>query len=601
MTVQNIRAFGFSPTTINDDERTVELVASTGEGVTRADIEGQFIEVLSVERSAVDLSRIDGMPLLDSHRQDALDKVLGVVRAVRVDNGQLIVRVQISQRSEAIWRDIKAGIIRNVSIGYQPLKHEDRVDPATGQRVRTIRSWQLMEVSLVAVPADTGAKTRNNPMPEPTPAIAPSPATPPAPATLTRAQVNTEIRALAETFGIEATVANELIDREATVDQARAAILDRMRTQRTQTPAPRITSLTPADTPAQFVSRAGEALFARANPRHKLSDEARPFAGMTTLDLARDCLQRSQISTVGLSPADTITRALHTTSDFPAIFGDTANRAMRSAYEAAPAVLKRVARQTTAKDFREKTKIQVGGAPKLEKVGETGEYKYGTMAEASKAYRIDTFGKIIGLSRQAIVNDDLGAFADLNAKFGLSAAEFEAQFLVDLLQSGSGNGPNMPDGNPLFHSSHGNKATTPNVPGAGTALEDARLAMRKQKGIDGRPINVAPKFLLAPAEIETVAERVLAQIQPTKATDVNPFGGKFELLVEARLSSGTRWYLVGDPAIVEGLEYAYLQGEEGPQIFTRAGFEVDGVEVKCRLDFGAAFLDHRGWYVNFGA
>ena len=37
------------------------------------------------------------------------------------------------------------------------------------------------------------------------------------------------------------------------------------------------------------------------------------------------------------------------------------------------------------------------------------------------------------------------------------------------------------------------------------------------------------------------------------------------------------------PAQIDGLEYAYLAGAPGPQTETRAGFEVDGVEVKVRL------------------
>jgi hypothetical protein len=122
--------------------------------------------------------------------------------------------------------------------------------------------------------------------------------------------------------------------------------------------------------------------------------------------------------------------------------------------------------------------------------------------------------------------------------------------------------------------------------------------MRKQTGLSGKPINVRPRYVLVPADYETAAEKELATINPGVSTDVNPFAGKLELLVEARLSSATRWWMVGDPAVIEGLEYSYLAGAEGPQTETRAGFDVDGVETKVRLDFGAAFIDYRGWYMN---
>ena len=44
-----------------------------------------------------------------------------------------------------------------------------------------------------------------------------------------------------------------------------------------------------------------------------------------------------------------------------------------------------------------------------------------------------------------LVNDDLGAFADLARRMGQGAAETEARILVTLLEANSGNGPTLPD------------------------------------------------------------------------------------------------------------------------------------------------------------
>ena len=592
----------FTPATIDEANRTVELIASTGAGVVRADFDGPFIERLEVTQAAVDLSRLDGMPLLDSHRQDGLDRILGVVRGVRFDGGNLVVKVEFSPRAEAVWTDVRAGIIRNVSIGYGPLKWKEGTD-AKGARIRTITRWELQEVSLVPVGADPAAKVRSNMTETTTTAEAPASTvtTPPPPET--RAAVNGEIRALATTFDLGSDWANGLIDRGASEGEARAAALDAMRSRQATRPVitARTTTVGTHDDPTQFRALAGEAVYAtRANPRHQLSDAARAYAGLTTLDLAREALRIAGASTTGLSPADTVTRALHTTSDFPAIFADTANRTLRDAYTAAPAVMKKLARQSTAKDFRAKTKIQAADLAKLEKVNEAGEYKYSSFVEGKESYKIGTYGTIVALSRQMLVNDDIGAFADLAGKLGAAAAEFEAQFLADLLVAAEGAGPTLGDGHPLFHAAHGNLGTGAAFGDVSEPVAAARLAMRRQTGIDGRPISVAPKFMLVPPELETAAERFLATIQPTKTADVNPFGGKLDLLVEARLVDPARWYVVADPATVEGLEFSYLQGAEGPQTESRAGFEVDGVEVKVRLDFGAAFLDWRGWHMNPG-
>jgi hypothetical protein len=103
--------------------------------------------------------------------------------------------------------------------------------------------------------------------------------------------------------------------------------------------------------------------------------------------------------------------------------------------------------------------------------------------------------------------------------------------------------------------------------------------------------------------LETAAEKLLATIQPTHSADVNPFSGKLELVVDPRLDvvSPTAWYLATDPGLIDTLEYSYLETEAGPTITTREGFEVDGLQMRVRLDYGAAVLDWRGLYRSAGA
>jgi hypothetical protein len=209
------------------------------------------------------------------------------------------------------------------------------------------------------------------------------------------------------------------------------------------------------------------------------------------------------------------------------------------------------------------------------------------------------------MARQLLVNDDLGLLADIATGWGMAAREFECGMLVDLLVSNSGGGPKLADNVNLFHATHGNLAAS------GGAISDitlspARLALRTMKGISGTiPIDATPRYLLVPAALETTAEKWLAPLVPAQAANVNPFGGenRMELVVDPRLDakSATAWYLFADPTILAVIEYAYLEGFEGVQIETRNGFDVDGVEIKARLDFGAGGVDHRGAYRNAGA
>jgi ATP-dependent protease ClpP protease subunit len=344
-----------------------------------------------------------------------------------------------------------------------------------------------------------------------------------------------------------------------------------------------------------------EAFVARVDRTLPKNPAARPFAQMTPVEMAREMLawhgaRRDDFH----SPLQTIQAAItHGSGDFPFLLQETGNRLLRRAYESAPGNLKLTGRSVLADDFRPLTRLALSEAPKLERVNELAEYTHGTFAEAKESYGLETFGRMFNLSRRALVNDDLGMFSQATARFGVAAAEFEAQYLVDMLVLNSGAGPTMGDGKALFHTDHKNKAASAGAISV-TTIGDAVKAMRTQKGLDGvTPINVTPRFLVVPAALEMVALQYLATITANDSAKVNPWAGQLTLLVEPRLDavSASRWYVVADPAAIDGLEYAYM-GEAGPAVEMREGWEVDGVEFKIRLDFGAAWIDWRSWYVN---
>jgi len=94
---------------------------------------------------------------------------------------------------------------------------------------------------------------------------------------------------------------------------------------------------------------------------------------------------------------------------------------------------------------------------------------------------------------------------------------------------------------------------------------------------------------------------------PIVPGQVNEFrtGGRtaLEPIVEPLLdaNSATAWYLAADSAQIDTVEYAYLDGAEGPVIESEVGFEVDGVSFKARLDFAAKATDYRGLRKSTGA
>lgn len=550
----------------NADARTFEAVIATSNPVQR----NGYVEVLDV--NGVDLTALRGVHLLNNHQQRGVEDILGVVEDAWLEGNAIVARIRASERPEvaSIVSAIRSGDINAVSIGYQVSEWQDGSD-ASGQRQRTAKKWRIAETSMVAVPADPAARTRSS---------------------------NATIRELGQRAGVQQRSIDALIDRGATVEQARSAFFDELLT-RSAAPLRTGHNEHTMDNSEAFQRAVGEALFMRGAPNHQPTGAARQYVGHTLLDVARECCRRSGIGTIGYAATTLIERAM-TTSDFPLILADTVGRTLRASYKQPTSGIRLLARQTTMNDFRAKSRLMLDSSGvTLEKVNEHGEFKNGSLVEAGESYRLNTFGRIIALTRQAIINDDLGALVDLARRFGVAAMAFEAQELVNLLQANSGAGPTMSDTKAMHHTDHGNIAASGAAPAENT-LSAARLAMRKQTGPGGGLIEVTPRYLLAPPDLETACEKLLTAIQAAQTSDVNPFA-KLQLVIEPRLTSATRWWLFASPDEVEGLEYAHLAGAPGPQISTQVGFRVDGVETKVSLDFGCGAVDWRGSYMNAGA
>jgi len=584
----HLRTIQPQPATLDQSARTVEAIVSTGADVQR----GGSIERLPLDNA--DISRLVGAPVLDAHRTTSTRDQLGVVTAAAVtpEGIKVTLRFRSNTVAQAVLDDIQNGTLRGLSIGYTVASWKE--SRHGNQRIRTASKWTPMEVSIVPVPADPGAHFRSEEIEMETEEQTIE--RPEEAQTTTRAEVNAEIRTIAVTAGLTRAWADEQIDAEVTPDEARQAAFQAMQHRSaettTRTASARITE--DHTDPAVMIERAGEALYARSHPEHELSAPARQYAGMTIPDLARTVLHQRGFSTVGMTPDTLVTRALTTTSDYPEILGNTMGRSLRRAYDTAQSGARQLARQTTAKDFRAKKSIMMGASPTLSKVLESGEYEFGSIDESAESYKVETFGKIFGISRQAQVNDNLGAFDRVAANMGTAAKAFEATQIVTQIVSN----PKLSDTKNVFDAAtHGNQsASSGNTVANITAdLNTARLAMRRQKGLAGEPINVTPKFVLVPPELETSMEQAISAVQATKTSDTNPFAS-LSLIVDPRLTSAAQWYLAADPGQIDGLEYAYLEGAPGPQIETKIGFEVDGLLIKVRLDFGAGWIDYRGWY-----
>jgi ATP-dependent protease ClpP protease subunit len=349
------------------------------------------------------------------------------------------------------------------------------------------------------------------------------------------------------------------------------------------------------------------AVLHRANPQaNKLDEKSKEFRGMTLVDLARDCAERAGCRTRGLSRAEVAIKAMQSTSDFPSILENIITKTLRAGYAGTSRTFVPWTRQATLPDFKEISRTQLSGAPNLKRVLEGAEYEFGTMGDGAEKYRVHKYGRIVAVTWETVINDDLNALVRLPQAFGASAGDLESDIVYGIVNSNAA----LADGVALFHNTHGNLGTAAALidainpdPSVANPLAEMRKLMLLQKGLEGRYITVRPRYLIVPPGLEEAALKVTnAAIVAARGNDANVIGPSLIPIVEPRLhdNDDNAWYGAAEPSMVDTLEYAYLEGHEGVFTETKQGFEVDGVQVKCRHVFGAKAIDHRGLFKNAG-
>lgn len=490
---------------------------------------------------------------------------------------------------------------------------KDGMAADVAQRIETEHADLLKQIEAVRgditkaekAEADAAAAAARAAQPAPQPAPQPDPASlQNAAVTAVRAERDrtSAIQALGKRFA-QAALADEHIRLGSSVDAFRGVVMDKLAASDEAIRIIPHVQVGPMDATQTRRDGAVNALLHRHDPKaHKLEEPGRQFRGMTLLEIARDIIEASGTSTRGMARDEIARRAFQSTSDFPSVLEAVTNKTLRAAYNMYPQTFKPWTRQVNATDFKDQNRVQLGEAPQLEKVNEHGEFARGSITEGKEKYRIATYGKVVAITRQVIINDDLGAFTRIPGMFGTAIATLESDIVWANITANAA----MADGVALFHATHKNLIASGGAAPSVTTVGATRQLMRKQVGLDGKTkLNIAPRYLLLPSDLETVGEQLVSQLTPAQQSNVVPESmRKLVPISEPRLSdnSATAWYLAADPAesSVDTLEFAYLEGQEGAYMETRMGFDVDGMEIKCRLDFGAKAIDWRGIAKNPG-
>jgi len=359
-----------------------------------------------------------------------------------------------------------------------------------------------------------------------------------------------------------------------------------------------------ADGRERFVSGMRNALQIRAGLEK--DDPKNEFRGFTLMEAARACLAQAGVTSMPGSKMALVAMAItHSTSDFPYLLQDTAEKAMLKGYTEADETFKTWIKVGRLTDFKAASRTGMSEFSELDEVKEGAEFKHGTVGERREQIQLATYGKLFTISRQAIINDDLAAFSDIPRKMGRAAPRKVGDLVYAVL---TGN-PAMADGTALFHANHSNLA------GSSAALALAtvgagRTAMGRQTDSSGaaNALNIRPRYLIVPMTLEDAAGILLnSEYDPDTANKLQRYnparGWNLTLVSDARLdaSSTTAFYMAADQNVFDTVEVAYLDGNPNPYLEQQNGWTVDGVEFKVRLDAAVKALDWRTMYKNAGA
>jgi len=288
-------------------------------------------------------------------------------------------------------------------------------------------------------------------------------------------------------------------------------------------------------------------------------------------------------------------RAAFSTMTLPGIFSSVANKFLLSGFTAVESTWQSIAATRSVSDFKAITSYRLTGGFDFEEIGPGGELKHGEVGEESFQNQARTYGRMFSLTRQDLINDDLGALTAVPSRIGRGAAlTLNKVFWRTFLDNGA-----------FFTTARRNYKEGATTAMSLDSLTEAELLFLTQTDPDGNPLALTPSILLVPPALLVPATLLMnsTEVRNPSAKDVisNPHAGKFRVVQSSYLSnasipgsSAKAWYVLANPAELATVEVCFLNGQQRPVVEqAEADFSVLGVQMRGYFDFGVGRQDWR--------
>lgn len=301
--------------------------------------------------------------------------------------------------------------------------------------------------------------------------------------------------------------------------------------------------------------------------------------------------------------------AYQQTSDFPLLLENIGSKSLDRGWTRAPVTWDQWTIPGTAQNFLEFSRPVLSKFGELRTVAENAPYGERGRSEKAEKATIVKKGELTSLTREAIINDSLQAFAETMMDLG-EAANRTVNLMVyrDVIEANPTLGE---DGVALFAAAapptgHNNLTTPGAAPGT-SDYESMRAKMARQTDNLGageggpNPLGFVPVFLLCPPELAPQARALVSATTDPRASattgQFSTMSGMLNVIEDVALSDAKAWYLASNRGTVE---VAGLQGRPAPTVERESGWNVDSIHWKVRIEAIAFARDYRGLQKNDG-
>ena len=272
--------------------------------------------------------------------------------------------------------------------------------------------------------------------------------------------------------------------------------------------------------------------------------------------------------------------------NIPNVLADVAHKFVLAGFGAVGDDWRKISRAVPVVDFKAVKGVRLVMGGLLKSLSKGGELQHVDLSDEARSIQAATKGSIVGITREDLINDDLGVFSLIPERFGQMAGRtINKDVFGALSTTGSDYGANT--------SGALSVATLATAYGLALEIKDA----------NGDPIGAIPnRILCGPSNFVTARNIYQSEFVyggSSKTPSANEMRGLLEAITSPFLS-GKNYWLFNDAFPL--VDVAFLNGRTTPVVETaEANFHQLGIEMRCYFDYGPSAGELKAAVYSTGA